>query len=152
MGFFSRIKAAMGEAETVKEFLAVPPAQRPVLVYVENDYSWNADTARLAAMRGHLDVFKWGFDNGCYLYRGPSVMSWAAMSGSIDLLSWLLDKGFEWNGKVCRFAAMKGHLHVLKWARSHGIPFDGDTWPTAVRKRHVPTIDWLREMGCPGSV
>ena len=41
MGFFSRIRAAMGEAETVKELLAVPPSERPVLVYAEDDYSWN---------------------------------------------------------------------------------------------------------------
>lgn len=41
MGFLSRVKAAMKENETAQEILAMPREDRPVLVYAEDDYTWN---------------------------------------------------------------------------------------------------------------
>lgn len=40
-GFFSQIKNQMRERETAQALLAQPLSERPVLVYVEDDYTWN---------------------------------------------------------------------------------------------------------------
>lgn len=115
-------------------------------------FPWNGDTVRMAAYHGHLKVFQWGLEKNCYLYRGPSVMGWAASSGSIELLEWLADNAFERDTATTRLAAMRGHLHVLKWVHAREWQlFDHATWDTAVRKQRSEIVVWLREIGCPGS-
>lgn len=115
-------------------------------------FPWNGDTVRMAAFRGHLNVFRWGLENGCYLYRGPSVMGWAATSGSIELLQWLSENNFERDAATTRLAAMQGHLHVLKWVHARGWQlFNQATWDAAAKKRRREVMAWLREIGCPGS-
>ncbi len=41
MGFLSRVKATMRENESIQAMNAMPPEERPVLVYAEDDYTWN---------------------------------------------------------------------------------------------------------------
>ena len=41
MGFLSRVKATMKESETAQAIHAIPLEDRPVLVYAEDDYTWN---------------------------------------------------------------------------------------------------------------
>jgi hypothetical protein len=40
-GFLSRVKAAIHEKEESARYFALAPSERPVTVYVEDDYSWN---------------------------------------------------------------------------------------------------------------
>lgn len=120
--------------------------------HIDERFPWNGDTVRMAAFRGHLKVFQWGLANGRYLYKGPSVMGWAATSGSIELLEWLSENDFETDAAMTKLAAMQGHLHVLKWVHARGWElFDEATWHTAVRKGRREVVVWLREIGCPGS-
>lgn len=39
--FFSQIKNQMRERETAQKLLALPTSDRPILVYAEDDYTWN---------------------------------------------------------------------------------------------------------------
>lgn len=39
--FFSQIKSQMRERETAQNLLALPLSERPILVYAEDDYTWN---------------------------------------------------------------------------------------------------------------
>ena len=41
MGFLSRLKSAMKEGENAQAISAIPLEDRPVLVYAEDDYTWN---------------------------------------------------------------------------------------------------------------
>lgn len=41
MGFLSRVKATMKENEAAQAIAAIPIQDRPVLVYAEDDYTWN---------------------------------------------------------------------------------------------------------------
>ncbi len=41
MGFLSRVKGAVREKEESARYFAVPPSERPVTVYAEDDYTWN---------------------------------------------------------------------------------------------------------------
>jgi YidC/Oxa1 family membrane protein insertase len=40
-GFLSRVRSAIHEKEESARYFALTPAERPVTVYVEDDYSWN---------------------------------------------------------------------------------------------------------------
>ena len=40
-GFLDRVRAAMDEKEEISRYFAMPPADRPVTVYAEDDYTWN---------------------------------------------------------------------------------------------------------------
>ena len=115
-------------------------------------YTWNADTARVAALNGRLDVFMWGHSKGCYLAKGPSVMRWAAASGRTDLLSWMSTNGFEHDSGLCKLALRRGHLHVLQWA--HALDpgtIDESVWRIAVESKDLRCMEWLKKVGCPGS-
>ena len=48
-----------------------------------------------AAGGGHLEVLKWGRENGC-----------------------------PWDKDTCACAAIGGHLEVLKWLRENGCPLE----------------------------
>ncbi|CAM9700651.1 unnamed protein product [Ectocarpus sp. 6 AP-2014] len=112
---------------------------------------WSADTVRMAALHGHLHVFRWGMENGCYMYRGVSVMRWAARGGHVVLLDWLLGNGFIADARLTVLAACRGHLGVLQWAYSRQLAlFNENTWNAAVSKG-PEIMQWLREKGCPGS-
>lgn len=41
MGFLSRVKATMRETESAQAIASIPIQDRPVLVYAEDDYTWN---------------------------------------------------------------------------------------------------------------
>jgi YidC/Oxa1 family membrane protein insertase len=41
MGFLSRVRSAIREKDEIERYFAVEPAERPVTVYAEDDYSWN---------------------------------------------------------------------------------------------------------------
>ena len=41
MGFLSRVKGAVREKEESARYFAIPPGERPVTVYAEDDYTWN---------------------------------------------------------------------------------------------------------------
>lgn len=119
---------------------------------IRKGYKWNADTARVAALKGRLEVFMWGHSKGCYLSKGPSVMRWAAASGSTDLLSWMSTNGFEHDSGLCKLALRRGHLHVLLWAHAFDPgTIDESVWRTAVENKDLRSIEWLKQIGCPGS-
>jgi YidC/Oxa1 family membrane protein insertase len=40
-GFLARVKSAMREREETRRYFELPPEERPVTVYVEDDYTWN---------------------------------------------------------------------------------------------------------------
>ena len=49
MGFMSRVKAAMRDSETIREIQSIPLDERPVVVYAEDDYTWNQ-------LEGYIDA------------------------------------------------------------------------------------------------
>ena len=120
---------------------------------LENDRCiWNADTVRMAALNGHLHVFEWGMANGCYMYRGVSVMRWAARGGYVALLDWLLANGFIADARITVLAVCRGHLQVLQWAYNRQLPlFNKKTWAAAVSRGDPAMLQWLREKGCPAA-
>ncbi len=55
MGFLSRVKTAMRENESIQAIGAIPVEDRPILVYAEDDYTWNQ-------LEGYLSVLMDSFD------------------------------------------------------------------------------------------
>lgn len=55
MGFVSRVKAAMRDAETIREIQSMPRDDRPVIVYAEDDYTWNQLEGYVRALVGTHD-------------------------------------------------------------------------------------------------
>ena len=55
MGFLSRVKTTMQENESARAIAAIPRHDRPILVYAEDDYTWNQLEGYLTALMGGFD-------------------------------------------------------------------------------------------------
>lgn len=74
-----------------------------------------------AAYMGHLDIVKWGLENGASDI--PYIASAAGIGGRLELLYWFYENGLRMDYElIAEGAAEGGHLEVLVWALAHFTP------------------------------
>ncbi len=103
-----------------------------------------------AAFRGHLEVLKWAYANGCT--RNADICSSAARGGHLEVLKWARANGYQWNIWSCVHAAAGGHLEVLKWAHKNGCEWNSGICSVAAERGHLEVLQWARANGCEWSV
>lgn len=149
--------------------------QLEVLKYIKRKYGkcgWR--TCSLAAKGGHLEIMKWGRDNGCFWEQDAyatfakintndilhyikgnldpfyGICASAAGGGHLEILQWLRNNPIicPWDESTC-YEAAGGHLEILKWARANGCPWDKDICNIAMEKDNLEILRWAVENGCP---
>ncbi len=112
----------------------------------ENGCSWNANICSTAAQGGHLNILKWARENGCDW--NEDTCSYAALCNHLDILKWARKNGCDWDDSVCSYAAKYNHLDILKWARTNGCDWNKYTCIRAAQFNNLECLIWARENGC----
>ena len=80
----------------------------------EKGCKWNAETCKLAAKGGHMDVLKYAHENGCPWDR--HTCGNAVWSGHVNVLEYALANGCPWDASEClRAAKTRGNAELVAW-------------------------------------
>lgn len=99
-----------------------------------------------AAAEGHLDILKWGYENG-YKCVDSELFNSAISAGHLDVLKWLRSI-FKQYHPCYGPAADNGHLHILQYGFQMSIHMCGiDFVERAAQNGHLNVVEWLWNHG-----
>lgn len=144
-GFLECVKYVCEHGGTVDDvdLLAVRGGHLAIMKYAhENGAPWDAETCKVAAMRGFLECLRYAHENGCGW--NADTCAYAASENHLDCLKYILhsfstsfynryiialvliinryakENGCPWDFRVCDFAARRKHPKILEYAKANG--------------------------------
>jgi hypothetical protein len=108
-------------------------------------YEWDSITARIAALKGNLEMLKYCVVNQCPINEW--VVAGAAGNGHLECLRYLHEEvKAPWDGDSAAYAAEGGHLHILEYLVERKYDkHDAEACVQAAGSGHIDCLKFLRE-------
>ena len=116
---------------------------------LENGFQIYEHTYMWAALKGHINVLQYLYENGYPLNTDENICTAAARGGKLETLVWLHEIGCPWDTYTCTVAALGGHLEVLRYLHEQGCPWNSNVCLFAAERGHHVVLQYALENGCP---